>query len=71
MFGVACSHANQIDLSISASSEIVASQQDIDKVLHLYVRQELDDLMEELNFQKNSSCGSLSENYCVIKFDET
>lgn len=42
LFGVSSSHSGQIDISLLASSELVADQAALDKIVNVYFAQELE-----------------------------
>lgn len=54
MFGVSTSHADQVDLSIVANSEIVSSQADIDRLTKVYFPLEIESLQKRLKESNNN-----------------
>ncbi|CAL8101254.1 unnamed protein product [Orchesella dallaii] len=48
LFGVSSSHSGQMDLSLLASSEVVASQEALDKIATVYFAQELEQLQRSI-----------------------
>ncbi len=54
MFGVSTSHANKVDLSIMANSEIVSSQSDVDLLTKVYFPMEIQKLQKRLLESNNN-----------------
>lgn len=54
MFGVSTSHADKVDLSIMANSEIVSSQTDVDRLTKVYFPMEIESLQKRLQESNNN-----------------